>query len=208
MKKPFQKGFTPLESASSIKKFFNGRFCNFKKDSLTGFTLIEAIVSTLIFSIILTIIGGAFSLFLNSQRRAMNIQQAIENSNFIFESMAKEIRMSTILDVGNDNCPGTYSTTLNIEHPINGLVTYQWDNGNLYRTVKNQTTNATTTTMLNSDSVQLTGFKFCKMGVEVGDQIQQRVTIISSVSTKNSSDQQAVVDVQTTISTRNLETNP
>jgi type II secretory pathway pseudopilin PulG len=185
-----------------------------KKYNKSGFTLIEAITSTFIFSILIIIISAVFALFINSQRKAFNIQQVVENSNYILESMAKEIRMASGFVNTFDGCTSA-DTILGIRHPtnpdpsvINGSIEYSWDqdNGTLHRILKGDDASGNPIqldTILNTSSVKFTRFKFCKNGLASGDDLQPRITIVATVSSLESS-QQATFDIQTTISPRNL----
>lgn len=159
----------------------------------SGFTLIETIVTLFIFSILITVVLSAFVSALNLQRRAFNIQQVEENGNFILESMAKEIRVSTVNTL--DACP---AASLSISHPINGTIVYSLSGTDLIRTVNgNQYT-------VNSNVVQFSRLQFCISGNANPDQRQPRVTLVASIRSTQTK-QQATVDVQTTLSQRRLQ---
>ena len=81
------KGFTPLE----IK---NLRFLPNRKrvGSLTGFTLIEMMISVAIFAIVMTIALGALLAMSESDRKAQTLKSVINNLNFAMDSMSRSIR--------------------------------------------------------------------------------------------------------------------
>jgi prepilin-type N-terminal cleavage/methylation domain-containing protein len=161
-----------------------------------GFTLLETLVTLFVFSILMVIVGSVFVDSLNMQRKAFNYQQSQENANFVLESMAKEIRVSQIS--GPDTaCPGFPAAILNIVSPTNGNVTYQLIGNAIHRIVGGQDT------IISSNTVQFTRLQFCVSGTAVGDSLQPRVTVITSVRSKSAL-QQATVDIQTTISQRYL----
>lgn len=170
-----------------------------KEDTLnpsSGFTLVEMMAAFMIFSIILTVFSSVFLISSKVQKRAFNIQQADENANYILESMAKEIRVSKIS--GPDtNCPSSPASTLSIAHPINGNIVYSLSGTAVQRTV-----NGTITTV-SSNTVDFTRLQFCISGTPIGDQKQPRVTLVASIRSKKTQ-QQATVDIQTTISQRFL----
>src|SRR5438105_4644914 len=94
---------------------------NNKFSKQLGFTLIEVMISSLVFSIIMITVSSLFIQILNNQRRAFAMQKIQENSLFIMELMAREIRVSKI---ENQNSPDCTLTSLSITHPVNGPVTY------------------------------------------------------------------------------------
>lgn len=157
-----------------------------------GFTLVETVVALLIFAILMTIVGSAFVNALNLQRRAFNIQRAVENSNFIVESMAKEIRVSQI-NGPDSGCPASPGSSLSINHPVNGSVTYGLSGTSIIRNGN----------VINSNDVEFTSLKFCVSGTPANDQRQPKVTIIAGIKSLDTS-QQAVINVQTTVSQRFL----
>lgn len=161
-----------------------------------GFSLVEIMTAFLIFSIILTVFSSVFLSSSKLQKKAFNIQQAEENANYILESMAKEIRVSKIS--GPDtNCPSSPASALSIIHPVNGNIIYSLNGTTVQRTV-----NGTVTT-ISSNTVEFTRLQFCISGTPVGDKKQPRVTISAGVRSKKTQ-QQASIDVQTTISQRFL----
>lgn len=162
-----------------------------------GFTLAETLVTVLIFSIIVIIIGGTFASVLDTQRRAFNIQEIEENSNFLLEAMAKEIRVSTINSPDSD-CPVSPATVLDITHPVNGSIRYSLSGTAVQRTV-----NGAITT-ISSNLVEFTRLQFCISGTGATDQKQPRVTILAGIRSANTK-QQATIDVQTTLSARLLQ---
>ncbi len=161
-----------------------------------GFSLFEVITAFLIFSIILTVFSSVFLSSSRLQKRAFNVQQAGENANYILELMAKEIRVSKIS--GPDtNCPSSPGASLSITHPINGNIVYSLQGTTVQRTVNG------TVTAISSNTVEFTRLQFCILGTPIGDKKQPRVTILASVRSKKTQ-QQADVDIQTTISQRFL----
>lgn len=67
-----------------------------KKQSnlLSGITLIEVLISTALFVIILLGMTGIFKMILDNQRQAIATQNVQENIKYFFEVTAKEIRMA------------------------------------------------------------------------------------------------------------------
>lgn len=174
-----------------------------KNNSNDGFTLIELIASVLIFSVLMVVFGSVFVFSLNAQKRAFNVQQVVDNANFIFDSMAKEIRVAEILSPNtNSNCLDSSTsqpvTRLDFNHPVNGQITYTLVGTDLHRII-----GGTTDTVLNSSSVEFTRLEFCIIGNTLGDGLQPRITIKASARSKNSQ-QQETINLQTTLSQRFL----
>lgn len=185
--KPKTHNLTPLNTLKPKTQ-------NPKPDS--GFTLVETMVVSLLFSVIMVLMGGAFVSSLDIQRRAFNIQQAEENAGFVLESIAKEIRVSQI--GGPDTaCPAAPATTLSLIHPVNGNITYTLSANAIHRNVNG------VDTIISSNTVQFTRLQFCISGTPIDNRQQPRVTIMGSLrSTKTK--QQATIDFQTTLSQRFL----
>ncbi|MEK7151651.1 MAG: type II secretion system protein [Patescibacteria group bacterium] len=162
----------------------------------SGFTLVETLVVVFVFSIIMVLVGSIFTNSLNIQRKAFNIQQAEEGTGFILESMAKEIRVSRIVN-SDTNCPSAPTGVLNITHPVNGNVSYFLSGTAIHRSANG------IDTVISSNATEFTRLQFCILGTPIDDKRQPRVTVIGSVrSTKTK--QQSVIDFQTTLSQRFL----
>ncbi len=164
---------------------------------IAGFTLVELLTSITIFSLLMIIVSSVFVSILNAQRRAFNIQQIEENANFVLESMAKEIRVGQVGVVAEPNCPGAPLMSLAFVHPVNGNIVYSLQGLDVHRSVNG------TDTIISSNVVQFTRLQFCISGSVVGDNKQPRITILASVKSTNTLQQQSM-DIQTTLSQRSL----
>lgn len=162
------------------------------KKSLTGFTLVEVMVSVFVFTILMTVVGSAFVGALNDQRKSFNTQQVLENSSLLLESMAKEVRVSQINDPDNV-CPLSPSSSLSVIHPVNGPIVYALQGTDILRNGS----------IINSNTVEFTRLQFCVSGSALSDGRQPRVTVIASARSKNTKGQ-ALIDIQTTLSQRLL----
>ena len=140
-----------------------------------GFTLVELMVASLVFSIIVLSISGLFVQTLAQERRAFEAQKIQENGLFILELMSREIRVSQIQNQESTDCS---ATSLTIIHPVNGTVTYTLNAGVLQRTAGGVTTD------LSSSDVTFSRLNFCVLGSGVADKQQARVTILASIQNK------------------------
>lgn len=164
-----------------------------KKNNQRGFSIIEVLVATFVFSIILVIVSTNFVDIMKLQRRGFSAQVIQEEVLFAVESMAREIRVSQIQSPDDINCSLTSLTML---HPVSGSITYSINNGVLSKTADGTTYSVTST------KINLARFNFCIRGSGV-DGEQPRVTIIASVQTANNQEG-LKIDLQTTISSRDM----
>ncbi|MBI2465870.1 MAG: prepilin-type N-terminal cleavage/methylation domain-containing protein [Candidatus Sungbacteria bacterium] len=166
--------------------------CSMFHDS--GFTLVELIVAVAIFAAVITIASSIFVSSIGSQRENINQQEVLDNARFVLEIMGRAIRQSTVL-----TCPDQASCTSNsisLNHPVKGAVTYQLTNG---RISENGST-------LISGGVLATRLDFTILGNGLSDNTQPRVVVVMSLKNFNPrADTQNFIDLQTTITPRNLQ---
>ena len=157
-----------------------------------GFGLVELIVATFVFSIMTTIVATNFVDILNLQRRGFAAQVIQEEILFATEMMTREIRVSQIQSSDDLGCA---TTSLTIDHPVNGLIVYSVSNGMIIKTVGGNTFSIT------SSKVNFSRLNFCIRGSGIDDE-QPRVTIIASVQPTDGIDLR--FDIQTSVSSRDL----
>lgn len=162
----------------------------------SGFTLVEALASLLIFTVLIVAVSSLFIQIINLQRRALNMQRVDENASFILETMAKEIRVSEVTSA-NSNCPSLPDYSLVIDHPVNGLITYDYDQSgkNLLRITS---TNGSGD-VINSALVSVISANFCVSGR--GSGLQPRVTLWFTLQS-GAGNNQITRTIQTTVSQR------
>lgn len=164
-----------------------------------GFSLIEVLTTILLFSIIMTAVGSIFVHVMKSQRRGFTGQLVQENVTFVLESMAREIRVSTIQGSPVADCSATFLNTLTISHPVNGTVIYSLSGTRIQRT------QGGVATFLSSADVAFTKFNFCFLGSGPTDDKQARVAILARVeSVPTSAANKFSVDIQTTVTSRDI----
>jgi prepilin-type N-terminal cleavage/methylation domain-containing protein len=79
-----------------------------------GFTLIEMIVSLAIFTVVAVVAVGALLKIMDANKKSINLKTAINNMNFVLESMTREIRVGTKYYYSpnvNSSVTNSYSTT-------------------------------------------------------------------------------------------------
>lgn len=80
----------------------NNMILNYKKQN-KGFTIIEMIVVVGIFSIVMTIAMGAIFTVMNANRTAQATQSVMDNLNSALDSMSRNTRFGTKIEVSSDN---------------------------------------------------------------------------------------------------------
>lgn len=180
-----------------------------------GFTLIELVVTTAVFSLVIGTAIGLLTASLNLQRKSIAIQNIQDNGRHLMNLMAKEIRMSEIR-----NSSDGQTTVLVIDPPdiapeiVGKNFTYTFTNSpnwQVTRTayiLKKQTGGGEQwqwdTSSISSDDVEVDG-KFVVDGRSGGDKEQPKVTIVMKVRTTGLKAEQTEISLQTTLSQRNLE---
>lgn len=170
----------------------------------SGFTLIEIMISAMLFVILVGAVSGLFSQALNLQRRALGIQKVQENGQYLMETLVREIRPSQITSP-NSSCspiPDVLSKELRIIHPVNGAITFTYSEisgvGAILRNGEPMT----------SSDVDITEFAFCVTGAGA-DGTAARVTIpITLQASAGGGGATTAVSMQTTIISRDVTTDP
>jgi type II secretory pathway component PulJ len=156
-----------------------------------GFTVVEVMTATIIFSVILISIAGIFVQALNLERKTFAAQKIQENVLRSFEIMAREMRVSQITSFQ----PGSYCqyTSLNLNSSLEDTdVTYALnDSGQITRNEESIT----------SGEVEFSNLRFCVRGLGADDE-PARITIVSEV--KDKKNPQYLIKVQTTITSRDV----
>jgi prepilin-type N-terminal cleavage/methylation domain-containing protein len=167
-----------------------------------GFTLVEVVVTLALFSFMMMGVGTIFVQTLRSQRRGAGALAVQENITFVLESIAREIRVSKITPGQNADCVSVLSNSLNITHPVNGIVDYSSSSGVVYRQVGG------VSTPMSSSNVYFTQLSFCVIGSGVADDTQARVAIIAKAQSVPVTDPNVFsASVETTVSSRDVITD-
>lgn len=76
-----------------------------------GYTLIEVIVALSIFGVVMAISGGSLISVLHANNEARATQIVMNNMNFVLEEMSRQIRLGSEHDCGNQNNPGSNTSS-------------------------------------------------------------------------------------------------
>jgi Tfp pilus assembly protein PilV len=163
-----------------------------------GFSIVEAITSIFVFSVVALIVAGLLVQAMNVERRAFSAQAIQENVLAVLELMAKEIRVSNISDQNNNCTTDPALNTLTITHPIEGMVTYSLNGGVVERTTGG------ITHILSSDDVVFNSLRFCISGSTTpSDNKSARVTVLLSISNKKGREI-LTTNIHTTVTSRDI----
>ncbi len=169
----------------------------YKRNTERGFTLVELIVAVSVFASVITIVSSIFVSTVGSQRKNINQQEILENARYVLETISRSLRQSTI-----QTADGA-SSSLAITHPVKGLVTYQLDNNQIKESAAGNPAVA-----LSSTGVIVDKLNFIVQGNSLppSDTNQPRVTIVISLRNSEAKvSSQSLINLQTTVTPRNLQ---
>ncbi|MEK7125068.1 MAG: prepilin-type N-terminal cleavage/methylation domain-containing protein [Patescibacteria group bacterium] len=167
-----------------------------------GFTIVETLVATTVFSLVMMGIVGIFTQMLIIQRRGSAAQRIQENVQYVLELISREVRISTLATGQDANCAPATRSTLTINYfdgAGTSTIIYSVTPAGV---VQRQESGVTAD--ISSPEVQFTNFFFCVAGSDVAGQ-QPRVTIVASVKDLKSPAGDIVFHVQTLVTPRELD---
>lgn len=103
---------------------------NYKK---RGFTMIEMLVSTAIFSIVITMIMGTIVTIVDASRKSRTMTEVMNNLNFSFESMTRTLKTGKNISV--DNVNGTKLNTIKAKDQKGREVVYTFSEDGITKSV-------------------------------------------------------------------------
>ena len=104
------KSFHLVEVSSTWLKChikFRPIFAGYNFERSKGFTLIELMIATTLFTIVMVMGVGSLVVSSNSAKSAQKLRISVDNVNFAMESMTRELRMGTYYYCGEDEAPFT-----------------------------------------------------------------------------------------------------
>lgn len=172
-----------------------------------GFTMVELLVAIASFVIIVSIAVGGFSGALRSQRQSIALLNANYNSSLVLEQMAREIRTGTNFCDQNPPCSSPLgggeirTDKLYFTNAYGQNVVYRLNNSGIEKSIDG----GTSFKKITADDVVVDYLKFILNGQTFGDGKQTRITILMGIKSKESSVSSSVVNLQTTVSPRVLD---
>ncbi len=169
-----------------------------------GFTLIEMLVALALFVTTVSIAVTGFVSALRTQRQVASLIAANNNLSLTLEQMAREIR------TGYSFCrsvfPCALPDELNFVNAASQPVTYRLAGNAIVREVANSFGGPVTTETITSDNVSVRYLAFTLRGNLSGDGWPPRITIAVGVSSNDPVFKDAIINLQTTISARQIDT--
>ncbi len=187
------------------------------KPNNKGFTLIEIVVSIFIFFSMFTVILGFLGYAIKGQKKALASQEVSNQISYVMEYIGRSIRMArkdlagTCITAGkNYENPGGASSEIRFLN-YNGLCQeFYLEDGQLKRRKSSDGTagNLGAPVNLTSSALKVNSAQFNILGDEIGDNAQPRVTVSLNIDKRETKPEYNVkIEIQTTISQRNLDTN-
>jgi len=154
-----------------------------------GFTIVEMLFATGLFALVITLVVTVYVTSVSNQRKAFGLQDVLDNSRYVLETMARAIRQSNINSVS--------STQLDLDHPSKGSLSYYLNGTKIMED---------TDVLTGPGQVVVEDLQFIGQGIASGDGQQPRVTIIMRVrSDETKTSEQTFINLQTTVTSRNLQ---
>jgi prepilin-type N-terminal cleavage/methylation domain-containing protein len=172
-----------------------------------GFTMVELLVAIASFVIIISIAVGGFSGALRSQRQSIALLNANYNSSLVLEQMAREIRTGMNFCDQNPPCSPplgggqVLANQLYFTNAYGQNVVYRVNNSGIEKSIDG----GTSFKKITADDVSVEYLNFILSGHGLSDGKQTRITILIGIKSKESSVSGSVVNLQTTVSPRVLD---
>lgn len=163
------------------------------KSKEAGFTIVEVLVTSVVFSIIALTVSAIFVQALNLQRRGAASQKIQNNALLVLESMSRDIRVSSISDQESPSCT---ATTITLDHPVKGIVAYRLNNG-----VVEKNESGSGYVPISGTNVNFSRLNYCIVGSLQDDNKTPKVTIISTIESIGGREV-IKINIQTTVSSR------
>ena len=179
-----------------------------KNKNQKGFTLLEMIVSVGIFAMAILIALSSLLAITDSQKKAVALQNVLDNLRFSLEAMAKEIRTGSSYHCAPDislvpqDCAGGASLTfLNAEGVT---VTYFIQTNNSINQIMKKT-GADAAWPVTAANVNMERMIFYVSGTGASDQRQPRATIVLEGLVSPTPRTQTRLNLETSVSQRKLD---
>jgi len=191
------------------------KFSNIKNKNrfINGFTLVEMITATAIFSIVMVMAMGSLLNILNANKRSQGIQTTVSNLSSVMDMISREIKtgynyhcgLSGDLSLTNDCSSGGSAIAFESYNGDSNLSSDQFvfkeDSGILYKS----TDGGFNFLALTASSIILEDFYFVVYGSSSLDNIQPKVLVVASGYVGEKIKDRTRFNLQTTISQRVID---
>ncbi len=194
----------------------NKGFTRTPKILVSGFTLIEIMVSISVFVVILLISSGSILTIFDANRKSQNLRSVMDNLNYTIESMTRTIRFGNTYHCDRGVVP-TYLTrdcssgasSIVLVDSSGSEIIFDLSNGNITKSINGSTSNLT------SSDIIITNLKFYVFGSDpycsafsgcvTTDTNQPRVIIAVSGYVGSKATTRSTFSLQTTVSERKVD---
>ncbi len=165
----------------------------------SGFTLLELLIASSIFLILIALASGTFIQTLRTQRIITNLTESMNNAAFTIEQIAREVRLGFNFNDRTGEVDTLTFTNSDGDDISYKLITY---NGGESRGIGRCTgSGCTDYAPITSPDVYVEKMSFVLKGAERGDGFPPRITILITVK----GEKDIRVSLQTTISSRVID---
>jgi type II secretory pathway component PulJ len=188
-------------------------FKKLKKDQEKGYTLIEVLVASTLFFVVIAGPTGLFISSMRSQARTLALRETVDNTSHVMEYMSRFLRMArkdidgTCITSGKnyENLGGDLSKVrfLNYDGFCQEFSLTN-DRLEVKKSIDGNSSNLGTGNYLTSDDLIISFLNFKLSGEGQEDDLQPRLTIVFEIS-KKGQPETSRTRIQTTISQRNLD---
>ncbi len=174
-----------------------------------GYTLIEILVAISVFGVIVAGPTGLFVLSLRNQNMSLALGETIDNTSHAVEYMSRALRMARKDDGGCISNGYNYETfdsnqTVRFLNYNGYCQEFKLDGNQIMqrKSTDDSSGNLNSGSYLTADDLEITNFQFHLEGESQTDNKQPRVTIVFKIAKSSTLPS---IDVQTTVSQRNLD---
>lgn len=146
-----------------------------------GFTLVEMIVSVGLFSVVMLVVMGAYTVIVNADRNARTTNDLATSLNFAIENMSRSIRTGNTYQCGGSpgtNCWPAGQSSIALTNDLGQTVTYILKADNTIGECTSLPCNSATATSITDPRITVTSLVFYVQGVGLGDNVQPWVTFV------------------------------
>ncbi len=196
----------------------------FARPASKGFTLIEIMVATAIFSVVMTIATGALLTIIDANRKSQSLKSVINNLNFALEDMSRNIRVGKQYYCEDQATPSLFNEPqLYLDCPNGGNIisfrptnwqsgpptTFWFDESGERKIIKKSVVNPDTGEVsfleINAPEVVIESLRFYVTGSNDVDAFQPRVLMTVKGYAGQNEKTRSYFNLQTTISQRLLD---
>ncbi len=171
-----------------------------------GFTLIELMVASSIFLVVMLIVSGSIVSIFDANQKSKNLRSVMDNLNLALESMTRTIRFGKNYHCGSSgdlsqpqDCAGG-STALTVRAVDGVQTTYSLSGNRISRTLGGQAN------FLTSPDVTITSLNFWVLGTNpFPDTLQPKVIVTISGYVGSKATTRSTFNLETTISQRTFD---